>query len=135
MEDSIINNHIPQEVQTEKALLSAFFYTSGLSEQQDVLDRMLGIITADDFYDVKNKKFFQAINELLNDDKIVEPLTVSDQMKADKSLDSVGGEGYISEVLSSDGTIANVENYAKAVHEKATQRRLIDLFNQGNGLA
>ncbi|WP_275487866.1 DnaB-like helicase N-terminal domain-containing protein, partial [Oenococcus oeni] len=110
MEDSIINNHIPQEVQTEKALLSAFFYTSGLSEQQDVLDRMLGIITADDFYDVKNKKFFQAINELLNDDKIVEPLTVSDQMKADKSLDSVGGEGYISEVLSSDGTIANVEN-------------------------
>ncbi len=25
MEDSIINNHIPQEVQTEKALLSAFF--------------------------------------------------------------------------------------------------------------
>ncbi|MCV3296199.1 replicative DNA helicase [Oenococcus kitaharae] len=135
MADSLMDNRIPQEIQTEKALLSAFFYTNGLSQQQDVLDRMLGIISEDDFYDPKNKKVFQAINELLSDDKIVEPLTVSDQMKTDKSLDMVGGEGFISEILLADGTIANVENYAKAVHEKATQRRLIDLFNQGNGLA
>ncbi|WP_439425462.1 replicative DNA helicase [Oenococcus alcoholitolerans] len=135
MADSLLDNRIPQEVQTEKALLSAFFYTSSLSQQQDVLDRMLGVISEDDFYDIKNKQVFQAINSLLNDDKIVEPLTVSDQMRSDKSLDSVGGEGYISEILSSDGTIANVENYAKIIHEKATQRRLIDLFNQANGLA
>ncbi len=135
MESSIFNNKIPQEIKTEKALLSSFFYTSSLDKQQELLDRILGIISEGDFFDSKNKRVFHAISELLNDNKMVETLTLSDQMRSDKSLLSVGGEGYISEIIATDSTSANAENYAKAVHEKATQRHLIDLSNRINRLA
>lgn len=119
MNNDVMNQVPPQNVEAEKAVLgSIFLSTDALIDAMEYLD-------PDDFYKRANQIVFQAMVELNDNDQAVDGITVTDALKNQNNLENVGGYQYIAELANAVPTAANVTYYAKIVKDKAILRRLI----------
>ena len=77
------------------------------------------------FYEEAHRKIYRTILGLYNHSKNVDLITLSDKLKSDGQLESVGGVTYLSSIIDFVPTSANVEHYAHIVKEKGILRKLI----------
>ncbi|MFZ5801089.1 MAG: replicative DNA helicase, partial [Candidatus Omnitrophota bacterium] len=84
----------------------------------------------DCFYRDANRLIFSAVLELYNNQKSIDLITLSDELKRKGSLDSVGGVAYLTNLTEAVPTAANVLHYAKIVKEKSILRFLINNATQ-----
>jgi len=109
----------PQAPDAEKAIIGSM-----LIEKEAVVKAM-DIVSELDFYESSHKFLFLAIRDLYLDNSAVDAITVADALKKRKQLDKIGGAGYITSLINSVSTAANVEYYAGIVREKSILRQLI----------
>lgn len=109
----------PQNTEAEASLLGALLIDA------DAIVKIADIIAADDFYDERNKRIFEAIHQLYEKHSPIDVLTLSDQLKGTGFLDMVGGPSYLTELTNFVPTAAHAEQYAQIVAQKALRRRLI----------
>jgi replicative DNA helicase len=91
----------------------------------EAIVKVAGLVSSRDFYDDKHKHIFAALKHLYDSHKPIDVLTLTDQLKAKKLLDSVGGASYLNELTNYVPTAAHVGQYAEIVADKALRRRLI----------
>lgn len=91
------------------------------------IDEIIPLIKIDDFYDLKNKKIYEAMLEINKNGGAIDIITVSDMLRIKNALDLAGGAAYISYLADIVPTAANVLEYAKIVQEKAILRSLISV--------
>ena len=77
------------------------------------------------FYDDSHQKIYRAIIDLYNGRKNVDLITLSDKLRDENQLENVGGAAYLSELIDTVPTSANVAHYAAIVKEKGILRQLI----------
>ena len=65
------------------------------------------------------------MRDMFNSSRSVDIITVTDEMRKNKTLKAAGGSAYISELSSDIPSAANAAEYARIVAEKAQLRRLI----------
>lgn len=111
---------MPQNLEAEMSVLGVAFLN------KNALSKICEEITSDMFYSDANKKLFEAIKSLYEQGTPVDITTVKEELDKKKNLSVVGGLEYISDVIDSVATAANLEYYMKIVKEKATVRNLID---------
>lgn len=111
---------IPQSIEAEQAVLGTMFLT------KTALKKCLESLTPDLFYLESHNKIFTVIRDLAEEDKAIDMMTVSEELKKRKWLTSIGGVEYLTAIAKSVPTAANVSEYIKIVEEKAILRRLID---------
>lgn len=109
----------PQNTDAEASLLGAILIDS------DAIVKVADDVSADDFYDPKNQRIYEAINSLYEKHSPIDVLTLSDQLKGNGYLDFVGGSAYLTELTNYVPTAAHVDQYASIVAQKAMRRRLI----------
>jgi replicative DNA helicase len=90
-----------------------------------VLNDLLNVIRPENFYFDAHQKIFQAIIDLYNDGKPVDPPILFETLKSRKQLEDEGGAVYIAELWDAAPTAANAEYYARIVRDKALVRNLI----------
>ncbi len=83
------------------------------------------LLNPESFYRDSHRKIFRAIMDLFSKSEAVDLVTLTQELKRKKELDAVGGAAYLSTILGSVPTAANVRYHAKIVLEKAVLRRLI----------
>lgn len=110
---------LPQNIEAEQAVLGAMLMDS------DAIIKASEILIADDFYREAHKIIFNAILEIFNNNKAADLVTVTDALKRMNKLEDVGGIAYLSSLLGSVVTAANVTFHAEIVSEKSTLRRII----------
>ena len=91
-------------------------------------DRLIEVddlIKADDFFDARHQKIYQAINKLYQDNRKIDILTVVDQLKKNKVFSQVGGQNYLGELISVVPTARHIKDYAQVVAADARRRNLI----------
>lgn len=108
----------PQAVDVEKAVLGALLI------DKDAYTIVSEILTSESFYDPRNKKIFQAIQDLATKEKPIDLLTVTDRLAKNGTLAEVGGPGYVAETSSRVASSANVEYHANIVAQKHLARQL-----------
>ncbi len=114
----------PQAVDAEVAVLGAMMLdNSAVGVAAELLDEQV-------FYRMAHRKIFSAIMNLFARDEAVDLVTVTQELKKRKDLDDVGGAAYLSTVLGSVATTANVRHHAKIVLEKSVLRRLITVATE-----
>lgn len=126
----------PQNTDAEASLLGAILIDA------DALVKIADRVDSYDFYDEKHRYIFEAITQLYDKHSPIDVLTLSDQMKANTTLDAIGGSSYLAELTNFVPTAAHVEQYAEIVAQKALRRRLIKAsqditqlgFNETNDL-
>lgn len=109
----------PQNTEAEASLLGSILIDS------DAIVKIADIIDSVDFYDERHGHIYKAIRTLYDKRSPIDILTLSDQLKNESLLDTVGGAGYLTELTNFVPTAAHVERYAEIVANKALRRRLI----------
>ncbi len=101
----------------------------------DAVVKIADKLDAADFYDTRHQHIYTAIRSLYDDRKAIDVLTLSNQLKAMKLLDEIGGPAYLTELTNFVPTAAHVESYADLVAEKAVRRRLMQINKELSALA
>ncbi len=109
----------PQNTEAEASLLGALLIDA------DAIVKIADTIDADDFYDERHARIYEAIKQLYEKHSPIDVLTLSDQLKSVGFIDMVGGPAYLTELTNFVPTAAHVEQYAEIVAQKALRRRLI----------
>jgi replicative DNA helicase len=109
----------PQNSEAEASLLGALLIDS------DAIVKIADSINAGDFYEPRHQRIYEAINQLYQHHDAIDVLTLTDRLRNNGHLDSVGGPAYLTELTNFVPTAAHVEQYADIVAQKALRRRLI----------
>ena len=78
------------------------------------------------FYKDTHKKIFEAILSLYNANKAVDIITLTDELKRNLIIDEIGGASFLTELVNSVPTAANINHYVTIVKEKYILRTLIN---------
>jgi len=73
------------------------------------------LLNKDSFYKDAHRKIFEAIVNIYNNNKPVDIITISDELKRLNLLDEVGGAGALTDFVNCVPTAANVGHYASIV--------------------
>lgn len=111
---------IPHSIDAEQAVLGSMFLS------KYALQKSLEELTKDLFYLESHSKIFEVINDLSEGNSPVDSTTVTAELDKRKILKQVGNVEYISEIINSVASAANIDEYIKIVEEKAIRRRLIE---------
>jgi replicative DNA helicase len=114
----------PQNIEAEMAVLGAMLI------EEDAISYAVELLDKAFFYKDAHKKIFEAIVNLYNTNKAVDIITVSDELKRLNLLDDVGGVSFLSELVNSVPTAANIAHYARIVKERSISRSLINSGTQ-----
>lgn len=109
----------PQSTDAEMSLLGAVLI------DEEVLADISEHVTAADFYDKRHSIIFEGMMHLYEKHRPVDLLTLTDELKKKKQLETVGGSAFLSELTNYVPTAAHAETYAEMVSQKAVRRRLI----------
>lgn len=118
----------PQNAEAEASLLGALLIDS------DAIVKIADNLSAADFFDKRNERIYEAIVQLYEHREAIDVLTLSDRLKNNGYLDSIGGPAYLTELTNFVPTAAHVEQYAEIVSQKAMRRRLIAASREIVGL-
>jgi replicative DNA helicase len=110
----------PQNLEAEQSVLG------GILIENEAINKVMEILNADDFYRDAHQKIFTALINLSERDEPADLITLTHELRKVDRLDSVGGASYITSLIDSVPTAANIEYYARIVKEKAILRKLIE---------
>lgn len=110
----------PRDTELEEVVLGACML------EKDAYMTVCDILVSDSFYDPVNKKIFEAITTLGLNQKPIDMMTVTEQLRRDGTLEEVGGAVHIAELTARVYSSANLEFHAGIVAQKYLARRLIN---------
>src|SRR5438067_1374961 len=114
----------PQNREAERSVLGSMIRDNG------VINEIVQLVRADNFYTDAHQKIFQAIITLNDQGHPVDLVILADLLKEQKQLEDIGGYAYLAELWDAAPTAANAEYYARIVRDKAVVRNLIHAGNE-----
>ena len=133
---SEINNNFNQQArETEKAVLG------GLMLETERFDSVILKISDKDFHGRDHQLIFESMGELINENKPLDPLTVSEKLDSKNLLNKIGGKDYLISLATETPTAANLEAYAEIIRQRSVARQLMkanseitELINNPQGM-
>ena len=109
----------PQSIEAELAVLGAML------SSKDAISKALQWVRSHHFYKESHSKIFLVMSDLFDKGEPIDTISVINKLKKNKQIDDVGGAYFITGLVESVPTAANIESYAKIVLEKFMLRELI----------
>jgi replicative DNA helicase len=109
----------PSDIAAENSVVGALLLND--KAINDVID----FLKPEDFYNPKFKLIYEAELALNSDSSPIDAITVIDYLTKNGNIEKVGGALEIHDLVGGVVSTANVEYYAKIVHDKALLRRII----------
>ncbi len=119
---------VPNSKEAEQAVLSAMFLS------KSALDKVFETIDENAFYYDNNRKIFLALKNLYENNIPIDMTTLGNELRNKNALEEIGGVLYLTEVMDTEATAANIDYYLKIVVDDSLRRRLIDVSNEVNQL-
>jgi replicative DNA helicase len=110
----------PQNLEVEQSILSAILIDN------NTLPEVLEVVSEKDFYREAHRKIFAAMLDLFERNEPADLITITNILKEQGRLESVGGASYLAELVDTVPMATNAAHYAKIIREKATLRQLIE---------
>lgn len=110
---------VPNNLEAEMSVLGVVFLNN-----KDV-DKICEEMYTEMFFDIRNQILFNAITELYKNKIPIDITTIKNELDKTKKLNQVGLD-YISEIIDSVVTSANLEHYISIVKENYIRRNLIE---------
>jgi len=114
----------PQNMEAEQGVLGSMLL------DRDAIARVVEVVRPEDFYRDAHRRIYDTIVELFERGEPVDLITVTDRLRDKGQLDEVGGAAYVTALLNTVPTAANVEYYARIVLQKSMLRQLISAGTQ-----
>ena len=109
----------PHDLAAEKSVLGALLI------DKDSIIKVIEILRPQHFYRQAHADVFQAILNLFERREPADLVTVPAELRALGTLESSGGVSYLTDLVNSVPTTANIESYARIIKEASVKRNLI----------
>jgi replicative DNA helicase len=109
----------PQAVDLEEAVLGAIML------ERDAVLSVIDILKRESFYKESHQRIYQAIIDLSSQQKAIDILTVTEELRRKKELEEIGGPLVITQLTSKVASAAHLEFHARIIQQKYIQRELI----------
>ena len=110
---------MPQNLEAEMSVLGVAFING------NEISKIVEEVTVDMFFDERNKHIFNAIKSLYENKSPIDITTMKNELDKTKKLTAVGLD-YLSDVIDSVVTSANLDFYIKIIKDYAIRRNLIE---------
>lgn len=109
----------PHSLDAEQSVLG------GLMLDNRAWDQIVDRLQEADFYRNEHKLIFRTMGRLIEQNKPLDVLTVSESLREMHELDQAGGEVYLFQLANDTPSAANISAYADIVRDRSVLRRLI----------
>ncbi|MDI6735446.1 MAG: replicative DNA helicase [bacterium] len=109
----------PQSIEAETSVLGAMLM------DKEAICKAVETLSEDAFYKTAHRQIYSAIIDLFEKNEPVDLVTLTNELKKKGELSNIGGAIYLTTILNSVPTAANVEYYIQIVNEKAVIRGLL----------
>ena len=109
----------PQELDFERVVLGALLL------EKDAYSQVSEILKPESFYDPRHQLIFEAIRRLNIEQKPLDLLTVSEQLRQTNHFEEAGGPVYLAQLTQGVVSAAHIEYHARIIAKTATARDLI----------
>lgn len=120
-EEALLKRILPHSIEAEQSVIGAMIMDA------EAIVTASEIVTSEDFYSKQYGVLFDAMRELNDEGKPVDPVTLQDRLKEKDVPPEVASPEFIRDLITAVPTSANVKYYARIVAEKAVLRKLIRL--------
>ena len=110
---------MPQNKEAEMSVLGVAFLNN------NEVSKIVEEVTSDMFFDERNRYIFNAIKSLHESKTPIDVTTLRNELDKDKKFNAVGLD-YITDVIDSVVTSANLDFYIKIIKDYAIRRNLIE---------
>lgn len=110
----------PQNISAEQAALGSMLL------QEEAILRSVDLLKPEDFYRKSHQIIFKSILDLFEKNQGVDLVTLTEELNKRSLLEDVGGVTYLTNLINSVPTAANIEYYIKIIEEKSILRNLIN---------
>lgn len=110
---------MPQNIEAEMSVLGVAFLN------EDAVSKIVEEVNVDMFFDERNKHIFNAIKTLHEEKNPIDITTMKNELDKTKKLNTVGLD-YLSDVIDSVVTSANLDYYIKIIRDATIRRNLIE---------
>lgn len=117
--DISLNRIPPHNLEAEAAIIGA------LLMENRALNECLSIMGPDDLYSERNRIIFRALCQIADSGKPVDSVILLEFLRERGEVEKIGGHLYITELLDSTVSAANVAHYAQIVKDKSILRQII----------
>ncbi len=114
----------PQNIEAEISVLGCGFL------EKTALDKILDEVNEDMFYSENNKLIFKSMAYLHSNNIPVDTNTICNELEKNKVLSKVGGVEYITEIINSVPSTANLNYYIRIMFEKYVLRNMISVTSK-----
>ena len=111
----------PHSIEAEQGVLGAVM----LSERNMYSYVVADNLRPEDFYRERHKVVFGAMLDLYSEDEPIDPLTVTEHLRARGQLDAAGGHAAIDDLTTMVPAVGNIRRYGEIVKEMGLLRRLL----------
>lgn len=109
----------PHSLEAEQSVLGGLMLDN--RQWTDLASRL----SSDDFYRADHQLIYQAITELVGNNRPCDFVTLSEHLKAKNKLEDAGGLAYLGTLANDTPSAANVMAYAEIVRERSVLRSLV----------
>ncbi len=109
----------PQSLEAEMAMLGSVMLNP------ECVNELLDTVSPSSFYAEKHRMIFKAMLELFGKSTPIDLLSLSSYLRDKGMLDQIGGASYLTELVNTVPSSANVKHYAEIVQKKHIMRNLI----------
>lgn len=112
----------PVDVDAEMAVLGSMLLS------QHVIDRTIAVVEPGAFYRPQHQTVFTTITDLYGRSRNpkIDPITVGNELERLGQLHKIGGQPYLHRLVAAVPSVANAEEYAEIVRDKAMLRAVIE---------
>ncbi len=118
--DSFAGRQAPWSEEAEISVLG------GMLIDGDAVALAVELIDDGAFYKEANRRLYRAMIRLYNRGEVIDVVTLTDELKSSRELDSAGGMAYVAQLVDAVPTAANIEYHCRILRDKALLRRLIE---------
>lgn len=119
----------PQSLDSEKAVLGSIML------RKDAMQEVEDMLNPDSFYSEKHKIIFKAMLDLSSQNEPIDMLSLSTKLTEKKSIENIGGNKYLAEIVNTVPSSTNIKYYASIVQKKFVLRSLIEAADYVSELA
>ncbi|BBA84564.1 replicative DNA helicase [endosymbiont of Euscepes postfasciatus] len=114
---------LPNSIEAEQSVIG------GLIISNNKIDQVISKINKEDFFIPQHKIIFNEINNLFNQKKPVDLITLSESLERKKILKLIGGFSYLAELSKNTSNVLNIITYCEIIKEKSILRKILNIFN------
>lgn len=95
-----------------------------------IFDQVADLLQSQDFYTGAHRVIYQAICTLLERGEPADPIVLQNYLQKNEELQSIGGSGYLAQLIETVPSTVNATAYARLVRDKAVLRELAQQATQ-----